>query len=94
MAVRYATEEEHTERMARAIYLCHFRRITLITGWKSLREDRREAFRHLAREAMNGADRLRAVAWREAQGELAAQTGTATHAATVRLNDPISVRNA
>jgi hypothetical protein len=39
MAVRYATEEEQTERMARAIDLCHFRRITLIAGWKSLRED-------------------------------------------------------
>jgi hypothetical protein len=62
MTIHYLTEEEHVERMAKAIYLSHVRRVTLITGWDHLREDRREAFRLLAKDAVAGADRIRAVA--------------------------------
>jgi hypothetical protein len=62
MTIHYLTEEEHVERMAKAIYLSHVRRVTLITGWNHLREDRREAFRQLARDAVAGADRIRAAA--------------------------------
>jgi hypothetical protein len=62
MTIHYLTEEEHVERMAKAIYLCHVRRVTLITGWNHLREDRREAFRSLAKDAVAGADRIRAAA--------------------------------
>jgi hypothetical protein len=32
MTIHYLTEEEHVERMAKAIYLSHVRRVTLITG--------------------------------------------------------------
>jgi hypothetical protein len=62
MTIRYVTEAEHTERMAKAIYLCHVRRVTMIIGWDRLNEDRREAFRSLARDAIAGADRIRAAA--------------------------------
>jgi hypothetical protein len=62
MTIHYLSEEEHVERMARAIYLSHVRRVTLITGWDHVREDRREAFRLLARDAIAGADRVRAAA--------------------------------
>jgi hypothetical protein len=62
MTIRYLTEEEHLERMARAIYLSHVRRVTLITGWDRLSEDRREAFRALARHVVAGADQIREAA--------------------------------
>jgi hypothetical protein len=62
MTIRYLTEAEHLERMAKAIYLCHVRRVTMILGWDRLNEDRQEAFRSLARDAIAGADRIRAAA--------------------------------
>ena len=60
MTIHYLTEEEHVERMAKAIYLSHVRRVTLIGGWNHLPEARREAFRLLAKDAVAGADRIRA----------------------------------
>ena len=60
--ISYLTEDEHLERMAKAIYLSHVRRVTLITGWDRLNEEFREAFRSLARDAIEGADRIRAAA--------------------------------
>jgi hypothetical protein len=62
VTISYLTEEQHVERMAQAIYLSHVRRVTLIIGWDSLKEDRREAFRSLARDAVAGADRIRMAA--------------------------------
>jgi hypothetical protein len=62
VTIRYLTEAEHLERMAKAIYLAHFRRITLIAGWDRLNEERRDAFRSLAKHAVAGADQIRAVA--------------------------------
>jgi uncharacterized membrane protein len=62
MTIRYLTEEEHLERMAKAIYLSHVRRVTLVAGWDQLPEARREAFRLLAKDAVAGADRIRAEA--------------------------------
>jgi hypothetical protein len=66
MTIRYLTEEEHVERMAKAIYLSHVRRVTLITGWDHLKQDRREAFRSLARHAVAAADQIRETARRGA----------------------------
>jgi hypothetical protein len=60
MTIHYLTEEEHVERMAKAIYLSHVRRVTLIGGWNNLPEARREAFRLLAKDAVAGADQIRA----------------------------------
>ena len=48
--------------MAKAIYLSHLRRITLVASWENLPEARREAFRLLAKDAVAGADRIRAAA--------------------------------
>lgn len=62
MTIRYLTEEDHVERMARAIYLSHVRRVTFITGWDRLNENRRRAFRALAKDAVAGADLIRATA--------------------------------
>jgi hypothetical protein len=62
MTIRYLTEEELVERMAKAIYLSHLRRVTLITGWDRLKADRREAFRSLAKDAVAGADQIRTAA--------------------------------
>jgi hypothetical protein len=63
MTIHYLTEEE-------AIYLSHVRRVTLIGGWNHLPEARREAFRLLAKDAVAGADRIRAAA-RQAPAEVA-----------------------
>jgi hypothetical protein len=60
MTIHYLTEEEHLERMAKAIYLSHVRRVTLVAGWDHLPEARREAFRSLAKVAVAGADQIRA----------------------------------
>jgi hypothetical protein len=62
MTIQYLTEEDHVERMAKAIYLSHGRRVTLVAGWDHLPEARREAFRLLAKDAVAGADRIRATA--------------------------------
>ncbi len=62
MTIHYLTEEEHVERMAKAIYLSHVRRVTLVAGWDHLPEARRAAFRLLAKDAVAGADRIRAEA--------------------------------
>jgi hypothetical protein len=62
MTIQYLTEEDHVERMAKAIYLSHTRRVTLVAGWDHLPEARREAFRLLAKDAVAGADRIRAAA--------------------------------
>ncbi len=62
MTIQYLTEEDHLERMAKAIYLSHGRRVTLVAGWDHLPEARREAFRLLAKDAVAGADRIRAAA--------------------------------
>jgi hypothetical protein len=70
MTIRCLTEDEHVERMAKVIYLSHVRRVTLITSWDRLNEDRREAFRLLAKDAVAGADRIRAAV-RNASGGLA-----------------------
>jgi hypothetical protein len=64
MTIEYLNEEEHVERMAKAIYLAHLRRITLVAGWDGLPEARREAFRLLAKDAVAGADRIRAATYR------------------------------
>jgi hypothetical protein len=76
VTIHYLTEAEHVERMAKAIYLCHVRRVTLITGWDRLNEDRREAFRLLARDAVSGADQIRATA-RHGSASLAVADDTA-----------------
>ncbi len=70
MTIHYLTEEEHLERMAKAIYLSHVRRATLVAGWDHLPEARRDAFRLLAKDAVAGADRIRAAA-RQAPAETA-----------------------
>jgi hypothetical protein len=62
MTIRYLTEEDHVERMARTIYLYHARRVKLVAGWDHLPEARREAFRLLAKDAVAGADRIQAPA--------------------------------
>jgi hypothetical protein len=62
MTIQYLTEEDHVERMAKAIYLSHRRRVTLVAGWDHLPEARREAFRLLAKDAVAGADRIGATA--------------------------------
>jgi hypothetical protein len=64
MTIHYLSEEEHLERMAKAIYLSHGRRVTLVAGWDHLPEARRDAFRLLAKDAVAGADRIRAAAQR------------------------------
>jgi hypothetical protein len=61
LVIRYLTEDEHVNRMAQAIYLAHNRRITLVAGWDHLNEERRDAFRSLAKDAVAGADRIRAA---------------------------------
>jgi hypothetical protein len=71
MAIHYLTEADHVERMAKAIYLAHVRRVTLVAGWDRLPEARREAFRQLAKDAVAGADRIRGAAARQAPGDAA-----------------------
>jgi hypothetical protein len=82
MTICCLTEEQHVERMAKAIYLSHVRRVTMVTAWDYLAEDRREAFRALARNTVAGADRIRTAARRARSSLLAA------HLCTRAASDP------
>lgn len=64
MTIEYLSEEDHVERMAKAIYLSHNRRVTLIVAWERLPIERREAFKALAAITIDCCDKLR-EAWRK-----------------------------
>lgn len=59
MTIRYLSEDEHTDRMAQAIYGCHLRRITLIRPWDKLPDPERDQYRQVARSAVAGVDAIR-----------------------------------
>jgi len=57
--IAYLTEEEHVERMARAIWECHQRRDRLVIAWDALREETRAAYRRIATGTIAAVDALR-----------------------------------
>lgn len=62
--ISYLTDEQHIDRMARAIYLASSRRErTIMRGFDTIPDAAQAGFRDLAAKAIAGADAMRAQAF-------------------------------